>query len=85
MFPYLIEYETTSEKAVLSYLCDAFEEDPKTQRNVMLFHRKLAPYKTGICLPKGKVISSNDKFKCLIKNQVNQSFPVFDKFCLVVF
>ncbi|XP_069692339.1 DNA polymerase subunit gamma-2, mitochondrial isoform X3 [Periplaneta americana] len=49
VIPHVIESTVTLESTVLTYLCDAYDEPLflGVPRNVMRFHRKLAPYKAS--------------------------------------
>ncbi|KAL0278593.1 UNVERIFIED_CONTAM: hypothetical protein PYX00_000368 [Menopon gallinae] len=43
----MIKTETLLEKATLIFLCDSYEGMEDTERKMLRFHRKLAPYKLG--------------------------------------
>lgn len=47
VLPYIVESETSLEKAFMVILCDGYTELPYHDdlREVFRFHRKLAPYK----------------------------------------
>jgi DNA polymerase gamma 2 len=49
--PHVIESTASLESSVLTFLCDAYDEPLflGLPRQVLRFHRKLAPYKASFC------------------------------------
>jgi len=49
VFPHLIESKVSLETSVMIFICDAFDEllFQDLPRQVMRFHRKIAPYKAS--------------------------------------
>jgi glycyl-tRNA synthetase (class II) len=72
VLPHVVESVTTLETATLIYLCDAFEEKTAMEqtREVLCFHRKLAPYKVAFAAaPSGNLLSNYSKYNLVATQQ----------------
>lgn len=59
--PHVIESTASLESSVLIFLCDAYDEPLflGLPRQMLRFHRKLAPYKTSFCASPSSMYSCN--------------------------